>query len=104
MTSVILFISGAEIFVIVLVIVLLFGAKKIPDLARGLGKGMNEFKKATNEIKKEINQGDGGVLKDIKDVSNTIKESTENVKSTITDSEIGKEIRSAKSNFDKFRR
>ena len=43
-----------EMILIVLVILLLFGAKRIPDLARGLGKGIREFKDATNEIKSDI--------------------------------------------------
>ncbi len=38
------------------VILLLFGAKKIPELARGLGKGMGEFKKAKDEFNHEINR------------------------------------------------
>ena len=44
-----------EILIILLIILLLFGAKKLPELARGLGKGIKEFKKASNEIKKEVN-------------------------------------------------
>tara|TARA_B110000116_G_C16553689_1_gene454284 strand:+ start:288 stop:464 length:177 start_codon:yes stop_codon:yes gene_type:complete len=43
-----------EILVIALVVVVLFGGKKIPELARGLGKAMNEFRKAKSEIKDEI--------------------------------------------------
>jgi sec-independent protein translocase protein TatA len=39
-----------EIILIVLAVVILFGAKKIPELAQGLGKGIREFKKATREI------------------------------------------------------
>ena len=39
---------------LVLLVVVLFGGKKIPELARGLGKGINEFKKAKNQIKDEI--------------------------------------------------
>ncbi|MBN1981230.1 MAG: twin-arginine translocase TatA/TatE family subunit [Chitinivibrionales bacterium] len=48
--------SGMELIVILAVIVLLFGAKKIPDLAKGIGSGIKEFKKATkeDEPKKEI--------------------------------------------------
>lgn len=46
--------GGWELAVIILVVILLFGAKKIPDLARGLGKGIREFKDATKEIKDEI--------------------------------------------------
>ena len=45
-----------ELIVIGLVIVIFFGAKKIPELARGLGKGIREFKDATKEIKDEIDQ------------------------------------------------
>jgi sec-independent protein translocase protein TatA len=46
--------GGTEIFLIVLAILLLFGAKKIPELARGLGKGIREFKDATREVKNDI--------------------------------------------------
>ena len=46
--------GGMELFVIVFIVLLLFGAKKIPDLARGMGKGIREFKDATKEIKKEV--------------------------------------------------
>ncbi len=43
-----------EIFIIFLVILLVFGAKRIPEIARGLGKGIREFKTATKEIKDEL--------------------------------------------------
>ena len=43
-----------ELLIIFLVILLLFGAKKLPELARGLGKGINEFKDAVDSSKKEI--------------------------------------------------
>ena len=42
--------SGPELIIILFIIVLLFGAKKLPDLAQGLGKGIREFKKATREV------------------------------------------------------
>ena len=48
-------IGGMEWLWIVLVVIVLFGGKKIPELARGLGKGINEFKRAKNEITDEIN-------------------------------------------------
>lgn len=50
--------GGWEILLIILVIVIFFGAKKIPELARGLGKGLREFKDATNEIKNDIELND----------------------------------------------
>lgn len=48
--------GGPEIFIIIFAILLLFGAKKIPELARGMGKGIREFKDATKEIKDEIEE------------------------------------------------
>ena len=43
-----------EILIILFIILLLFGAKKLPELAKGLGKGVNEFKKASDNIKEEV--------------------------------------------------
>lgn len=49
--------GGYEILLILLVILIFFGAKKIPELARGMGRGIREFKDATREIKDEIDEG-----------------------------------------------
>ena len=46
--------GGPEVILIMVALLLLFGAKKIPELARGLGKGIREFKDASREIKREI--------------------------------------------------
>ena len=48
--------SGSEWIFIALVILLLFGGKKIPELMRGLGKGVKSFKDGVNEAKDEINK------------------------------------------------
>ncbi len=48
-------IGGGEIFAVTLVILLLFGGKKIPELMRGLGKGVKSFKDGLNSIEKDIN-------------------------------------------------
>lgn len=45
-----------EILVILLIVLLLFGAKRIPEVAQGLGKGLREFKKAAKDIQKDIDQ------------------------------------------------
>lgn len=45
---------GMQLVIIILVILLLFGGKKIPELMRGLGKGINSFKQGLNEAKQEI--------------------------------------------------
>jgi len=72
--SPLLFISGGEVFIILIVVLVLFGAKKIPELAKGLGKGMREFKKATDDIKKEINDSSGDIVKDINEMKDNIKD------------------------------
>lgn len=48
--------SGSEWIIIALVILLLFGGKKIPELMRGLGKGVRSFKEGVNEAKEEIDK------------------------------------------------
>lgn len=54
--SILLFfnLGGGEIFIIMVVILLFFGSKRIPDLARGLGKGMREFKDAMSGVQRDI--------------------------------------------------
>ena len=47
-------IGTTELLVILFIILLVFGAKKLPELAQGLGKGIREFKKASNEIQDEL--------------------------------------------------
>lgn len=46
--------GGQEMFIIFLIVLLLFGAKKLPELARGLGKSMGEFKRAKEDFEREI--------------------------------------------------
>lgn len=48
-------IGGPEIIVILLIVLVLFGGKKIPELMKGLGKGVKEYKKAMNSVDEEIN-------------------------------------------------
>ena len=47
-------IGTIEILIILFIVLLLFGAKRLPELAKGLGKGIKEFKKASNDIKDEV--------------------------------------------------
>lgn len=51
-------IGAGEIVIIALVVLLLFGGKKIPELMKGLGKGVKSFKDGMNDIEKDINGGD----------------------------------------------
>ena len=53
-TLAVLGLGGWEVILILAVVLVLFGAKKLPELAKGLGQGIKEFKKATNEVQNEI--------------------------------------------------
>jgi len=59
-----LFIGVPEIIIILLFIVMFFGSKKIPELAKGLGKAMREVKDASNDIKKEIRDSSKSIKDD----------------------------------------
>lgn len=91
MTTHFLFISGAEIFFILFIVVMVFGADKIPGIAKGLGKGMRQLRDATEDIKQEIQRSadkqgiDTSVVKDIQKDIDGIKNSL--------DSGVGKEIK-----------
>ena len=84
MKTTFLFIGGPEIFVILLIVVMVFGADKIPEIARGLGKGIRQVKDATNDIKKEINDSakDRGIDTDL---AKDIKKEIDAVKSNVDD-------------------
>ena len=55
--------GGWEMVVIALVILLMFGAKKLPELARGLGQGIREFKGAVNGVKDELKEAEESIEK-----------------------------------------
>jgi sec-independent protein translocase protein TatA len=85
MLNYILFISGGELVLVMLLALLFFGSKAIPDIAKTLGKGMREFKKATNEIKREINDFTPDIKKDINEVTNIVNKETNEIKKGIKD-------------------
>jgi sec-independent protein translocase protein TatA len=66
-------VGSGELLVILLVILVLFGGKKIPEIAQGIGKGIREFKKAVNNVEGEFKE-----LKDIKNIDK--KDSKEEMK------------------------
>ena len=82
-TTIPLFISGVEIGFILFIVLMVFGADKIPDIARGLGKGMRQIKDATNEIKSEISKSAEQQGLDI-DISKQISEPFEDIKKDIS--------------------
>lgn len=60
-------VGGWEVLIIALLVILLFGGKKIPELMRGLGKGIKSFKEGMKEVEGEVND----IKKDINDSSKT---------------------------------
>ena len=75
MLSKLLFISGGEIFIILILILIFFGSDKIPEFMRMSAKWVSEFKKATDDIKREFNDSSSGVLNDIRSISNDLTDS-----------------------------
>jgi sec-independent protein translocase protein TatA len=83
--NIIYFISGGEIAVILLIVIMVFGADKIPDIARNLGKAVNSVRNATDEIKSEINKSSEKVTNEYNkvDIQNKIDQEATKVKEEI---------------------
>ena len=64
--------GGGEVVLILMVVLLFFGAKNIPNLAKGLGKGLREFKDATEGIKREIEKSSQVIEKEGNDIKKTL--------------------------------
>ncbi len=60
-------IGGQELIIILILVLIFFGAKKLPELARGLGQGIKEFRKAAKDVQEEVNKE----VKKIDDTSDT---------------------------------
>ena len=81
-----LFISGAEIVFVFFIVLLVFGADKIPSIARTLAKGMTQVRQATNEIKSEIQKSaDVDIENPTKNLSQDFKKEVDKVKKDFTD-------------------
>ncbi|MDI1257162.1 MAG: twin-arginine translocase TatA/TatE family subunit [Flavobacterium sp.] len=96
-------IDGSELFLIIIVAIMLFGSKNIPEVARNLAKGLAQLKNATNDIKSEITKSaeengfdvkslTGGLTEEIDSVKHNIKKMTEN-------SGINQELEGIQQNF-----
>ena len=78
-----LFISGAEMAFIMFILVMVFGADKIPEIAKGLGKGMRSIKNATNDIKSEVMKSADKHGMDTQGVQDDVKKQIDKVKEDI---------------------
>ena len=79
MTWILLFFSGQEILIVVLAVLLLFGSKEIPRMAKMFGQGMKEFRRATDDIKREINDNSSDVVSDFKEIRDDLKKDANEV-------------------------
>lgn len=84
MIGTLLFISSTEIFVILLIVVLVFGADKIPEIARGLAKAMNTVRHATDDIKNEISKSvdEHGISNEVHQIQEQIDEVRDQIEET----------------------
>lgn len=82
-----LFISGTEIGFILFIVLLVFGADKVPEIARGLGKAIRQVKDATNDIKSEITKGaeKQGVDLNNLDITKDVQKQIDQVKEDVDD-------------------
>ena len=71
--------GGSEIILILLAVLVLFGADKLPEFAKGLGKGLREVKKATDEIKNELTNGSSEIMTEIKNITDTVTQSNNDI-------------------------
>jgi sec-independent protein translocase protein TatA len=87
MSSIFLFfnIGGGELMIIVLAILIFFGSDKIPEIARGLGKGIKTVRNAANDVKREITESaeNNDSLKDLKETFEEGKKKLEEVAGSI---------------------
>ena len=79
LSSVFLFfnLGGGEIMMVMLIILLFFGSKKIPEFAKGLGKGIRQFKDATDGIQKDMHNS----VKDVQNEINEVKKASKKIMS-----------------------
>lgn len=82
-----LFISSTEIVFILFIVIMIFGADKIPDIAKGMGKGMRSLKNATNDIKGEIKRSANNQGIDTDDFTKDISQEINKAKEEINDIE-----------------
>lgn len=82
-----LFISGAEILMVFLVFLLLFGAKSIPGLARNMGRAMRQFKDASQDIQREMSSATDDVKRHVKEHRKTMDQMGSEINETLSDKE-----------------
>lgn len=79
-----LFISTPELMIVGLVVILVFGADKLPEIARGIAKAMNTVRNATDDIKHEISKtaDEHGFTEDVKEITSKIEKVKDQIEDT----------------------
>ncbi|MDD4644560.1 MAG: twin-arginine translocase TatA/TatE family subunit [Bacteroidales bacterium] len=89
--------GGGEIIVVLLAALLLFGADKMPEIVKDLVKGMGEFRKVSNDLKREFNESTEDIRNDLNDLTNDIKQNaadaSKNIQSYVDESEVAKDVK-----------
>jgi len=104
LNSVFLFLNlgGGEIFLVVLVIVMFFGSDKLPEIAKGLGRGIREINDAKNQIQNEIQKSTSGFSDEIKkhtsEIQSEIDKAGQSVKRQIND--VGQVVKEEEKRID----
>ena len=109
MYTVLLFISGSEIIVILLAAWLLLGSRKLPEAARFLGKGLREIRKATEDLKREISRSEvGTALREVQSVPDELSSAAGHTSRPVaplrkeTPEEIQSRHQNEQASFDKY--
>ncbi|GAK75293.1 MULTISPECIES: Sec-independent protein translocase subunit TatA/TatB [Nonlabens] len=84
MISLPLFISTPELMIVGLVVILVFGSDKLPEIARGIARAMNTVRNATDDIKNEISKtaDEHGFTEDVKQITSKIEEVKDQIEET----------------------
>jgi sec-independent protein translocase protein TatA len=91
LNSIFLFLNlgGGEVFIVMIVIVMFFGSDKLPEIARGLGKGMREINDAKNQIQNEIQKSTNGFREELEkhtsEIQSEITKAGEGMKKQLED-------------------
>jgi TatA/E family protein of Tat protein translocase len=77
-------VSGGELLIIILVVFLVFGPQKMPEIARKIGRAMNEMKKASNDLTREFRQETSGIRNEINAAQAKVQEELNHVSREVT--------------------
>lgn len=81
-------VGGGELLLILLAVIVLFGPKKLPEIAQMFGKGMSHLRKAQNEIQSQFNEIKSEVNTQVRSVADSVREVPQNINSTFVEEKV----------------